>query len=56
MDIANQANANVSGVGIVIEKAFQSGSEILRNLGVRLESLAVIESLNNNKIIFREAF
>lgn len=56
INIANQANSSVSGVGIVIEKGFQPGSNILRSLGVRVESLAVIESFNNNKIIFREAF
>lgn len=56
IDIANQANANVTGVGVVVEKAFQLGGQTLRNLGIRLESLAVIESLSNKKIIFREAF
>jgi len=55
IDIAGQANANVAGVGIVIEKGFQDGGKILRSLGIRVESLAVIESFNNNKIIFREA-
>ncbi|AGC68574.1 xanthine phosphoribosyltransferase Xpt [Thermoclostridium stercorarium subsp. stercorarium DSM 8532] len=54
IDIANQAKCNITGVGIVIEKGFQQGGQILRNLGIRLESLAVIESFNNNKIIFRE--
>lgn len=56
IDIANQAKSNVSGVGIVIEKGFQPGSKIIRSLGIRVESLAVIESFNNNKIIFKEAF
>ena len=56
LDIAGQAKANVSGVGIVIEKGFQPGSKILRNLGIRVESLVVIESFINNQIIFKEAF
>jgi xanthine phosphoribosyltransferase len=55
MEIANQAGAIVSGIGIVIEKGFQMGSKILRSQGVRLESLVTIESFQNNKIIFREA-
>lgn len=55
VDIANQAKSNVSGVGIVIEKGFQPGSKIIRSLGIRVESLAVIESFNNNQIIFKEA-
>jgi len=55
IDIAGQAGCNVAGVGIVIEKGFQQGSKILRSLGIRVESLAVIDSFNNNKIIFREA-
>ncbi|NLM09553.1 MAG: xanthine phosphoribosyltransferase [Clostridiaceae bacterium] len=55
INIASQAKCKVSGVGIVIEKDFQPGSKILRSLGIRVESLAVIESLKNNKIIFREA-
>lgn len=54
MDIVNQANSIVSGVGIVIEKGFQTGSKILRNRGIRIESLVVIDSFNNNNIIFRE--
>jgi len=55
MDIAGQARSEVAGVGIVIEKGFQPGSQILRSQGVRLESLVVIESLKNKKIVFREA-
>lgn len=55
IDIAAQANTHVDGVGIVIEKGFQPGSKILRNQGVRVESLVVIDSFNDNKIIFREA-
>ena len=54
MDILRQAGAIVSGVGIVIEKGFQPGSQILRSQGVRLESLVVIDSFQNKKIIFRE--
>lgn len=55
MELLRQAKAVVSGVGIVIEKGFQPGSEILRSQGVRVESLVVIDSFQDKKIIFREA-
>lgn len=53
IDILNQAKCNVSGVGIVIEKGFQDGGENLRNQGVKLESLAIIESIENGEIAFK---
>ncbi|NLY18141.1 MAG: xanthine phosphoribosyltransferase [Clostridiaceae bacterium] len=54
IDIAKQAGASVLGAGIAIEKGFQPGGKILRNQGIRLESLVAIESFNDKKIIFRE--
>ncbi len=54
INIVEQARANVSGVGIVIEKAFQLGGENLKNRGYDLLSLAVIERFENGKPIFRE--
>ena len=55
ISIVRQAGANVAGIGIVIEKGFQMGGTIIRNLGYRLESLAVVESMDsdNGKIHFR---
>ena len=53
IDIINQAKSNVAGVGIVIEKGFQDGGQIIRDKGIKLESLAIIESMEDNKIIFR---
>lgn len=55
MDIIKQAGANTAGVGIVIEKGFQPGGKTIRSLGIQVESLVVIESFDNNKIIFKEA-
>ncbi len=52
IDIINQAGANLVGVGIVIEKGFQPGGDSLRSLGIRVESLAVIKSLDDQKIVF----
>lgn len=54
LHIAEQAGASVAGVGIVIEKGFQQGGEILRSNGVRVESLAIIESLADGKTTFRK--
>lgn len=49
MAIAKEAGASVEGIGIVIEKGFQIGGQIIRNLGVHLESLAIIESMDAEK-------
>ena len=56
ISIVRQAGASVAGIGIVIEKGFQMGGTIIRNLGYRLESLAVVESMDSytGKIYFRE--
>lgn len=55
IDIINQAGAKLAGVGIAIEKGFQNGGEILRDKGVRVESLAIISSMDEktDKIIFK---
>lgn len=52
LDIAAQAGANVVGVGIVIEKGFQDGGKLLREQGLRIESLAIVESLEDGKVTF----
>ena len=46
IQIANSAGASVEGLGIVIEKGFQSGGRTLRNLGFHLESLAIVEAMD----------
>ncbi|MEK5330366.1 MULTISPECIES: xanthine phosphoribosyltransferase [unclassified Lysinibacillus] len=52
LDIAAQAGATVVGVGIVIEKGFQDGGKLLREQGVRVESLAIVDSLEDGKVTF----
>jgi xanthine phosphoribosyltransferase len=52
INIVKQAGANVSGIGIVIEKAFQDGGEKLRLQGYKVESLARIQSLTNKQVTF----
>ncbi|MBS9779963.1 MAG: xanthine phosphoribosyltransferase [Moraxellaceae bacterium] len=55
IDITKQAGASVEGIGIMIEKGFQDGGELIRNQGYQLESLAIIESMNDKtgEIVFR---
>lgn len=55
LEIAEQAGSKTAGVGIVIEKGFQPGGSMLREKGLRVESLAIIESLEDLQIIFKEA-
>jgi len=52
-NIIDQAGASLEGVGIVIEKGFQPGGTILKEQGIHLESLAIIESLEDNTITLR---
>lgn len=55
ISIVDSAGAEVVGCGIVIEKGFQEGGYRIRNLGFRLESLAIIESMDaqTGRIVFR---
>ena len=54
LDLAAQAGAEIVGMGFVVEKAFQHGSELLRDKGIHVESLAIIESLDNCTIKLSE--
>ena len=55
IDLINSAGAVIEGVGIAIEKGFQQGGDLIRSRGIRLESLAIIESMNaeTGEIVFR---
>ncbi len=46
ISIVNSAKATVAGIGIAIEKGFQNGGRSIRNLGYRLESLAIVEKMD----------
>ena len=46
ISIAKSAGASIEGIGICIEKGFQSGGRIIRNLGYHLESLAIVDSMD----------
>ena len=56
IQIVQSAGATVEGIGIAIEKGFQSGGRIIRNLGFQLESLAIVESMDaeTGNVVFRE--
>ena len=56
VDLVRSAGATVEGVGIAIEKGFQQGGQILREKGLQVESLAVVESMNHEtgEIVFRQ--
>ncbi len=55
LDIAQKAGAVVEGIGIAVEKGFQGGGDRIRAKGVRVESLAIVESMNaeTGEIVFR---
>lgn len=50
--IIEQAGATLCGCGIAIEKGFQPGGKLLREQGIRVESLAIIKAVNDNSIEF----
>lgn len=50
--LIEQARATISGIGIVIEKGFQQGGQVLRDKGYRVDSLAIVSSLENKEIQF----
>ena len=56
ISIANSAGASIEGLGIVIEKGFQIGGGVIRNLGYHLESLAIVDAMDaeTGTIQFRE--
>ena len=54
IDLVKQAGANIAGMGFIIEKAFQKGGELLREKGIHVESLAIIESLDDCEIKIRQ--
>ena len=56
ISIVDQAGGTVEGIGIAVEKGFQVGGQIIRNLGYHLESLAIVESMNHEtgEVVFRE--
>lgn len=56
IDLVKQSGAELVGCGTVIEKGYQHGGDVLREAGIRVESLAIIESMNDEtgEIVFRD--
>jgi len=55
ISIVDQAGGTVEGIGIAVEKGFQTGGKLIRNLGYHLESLAIVDAMNHEtgEIVFR---
>ena len=53
-DIVKEAGAELVGIGVAVEKGFQHGGDRLREAGIPLHSLAIIESADENGFVFRE--
>ena len=53
-DLVGQAGAELKGIGIAVEKGFQGGGDRLRDMGLNYHALAVIESADENGIVFRD--
>ena len=51
IDLVEQAGGKVVGIGIVIEKGFQSGRKLLEEKGYRVESLATVQQIQDGKVI-----
>ena len=56
IQIVHAAKASVAGIGIAVEKGFQQGGQLLRDKGLQVESLAIVESMDHEtgEIVFRE--
>ena len=54
IDLVQSAGATVEGIGIAIEKGFQQGGKLIRDRGIRLESLAIVDSMEGGELVFRE--
>lgn len=55
LQLVHDAGATVEGVGIAVEKGFQKGGDLIRSKGIRVESLAIVESMDasTGRIVFR---
>lgn len=51
--MVSMSGADIAGIGIVIEKGFQNGGKALREKGIKVESLAIIENIKDDEVIFK---
>ena len=54
IDLCKQAGAEIAGCAIAVEKGFQTGRKRVEEKGVRVESLAIVESMSDNKVTFKK--
>ena len=54
LEIVSKAGSEVAGVGVAIEKATKDGGDVLRRMGIRVESLAVISRLEDGHILLAD--
>lgn len=54
VDIVSQSGAELIGIGVAVEKGFQPGGQKLRDVGMNLHSLAIIDEANENGFVFRK--
>lgn len=54
IDIVKKSGATLEGAGIVIEKGFQQGGQVIRDMGIHLESLAIVDSMTDDSLTFRD--
>ena len=55
VDIVDQAGAELIGIGVAVEKGFQPGGKNMREAGHNLKSLAIIDKIDGNNIVFRDS-
>lgn len=53
LELVKQSGATLAGMGFIIEKSFQEGGKLLRDMGIHVESLAIIKSLDNCQVTFQ---
>ena len=54
IELVEESGASIEGAGIVIEKGMQNGGKVIRDKGIHLESLAIVDSMTDTSLTFRE--
>lgn len=54
ISLVQEAGATIEGAGIIIEKGFQKGGDEIRSMGIRVESLAIVDSMTDTSLTFRD--
>jgi len=54
INIVGQSRAKVAGVGIAIEKSFEPGRKVIEDMGIRVEALAIVDSMQDGSVVFKK--